>query len=100
MRVEQLRFLSLLAAQGSLAATAGQLSMTGAPCCRVARRCSAMSAQRGAGGTAQVASDPAGDGSTVERFGLDELAEGQRIFFELDRDPRLGKTTATNLKLL
>lgn len=38
--------------------------------------------------------------AAVERSGLGELAEGQRIFFELDRDPRLGKTTANNLKRL
>lgn len=36
--------------------------------------------------------------SAVERAGLRGLAEGQRISYEEQRDPRRGKTSAENLK--
>jgi CspA family cold shock protein len=36
--------------------------------------------------------------SAVERAGLGGLAEGQRISFEEQRDPKRGKTSAENLK--
>jgi CspA family cold shock protein len=36
--------------------------------------------------------------SAVERSGLGTLRDGQRISFELERDPRRGKTSATNLQ--
>jgi len=36
--------------------------------------------------------------SAVERAGLRGLAEGQKIFFEEQRDPKRGKTSAENLK--
>ena len=38
--------------------------------------------------------------STVERAGLSSLAEGQRLSYEEQRDPKRGKTSAANLKLL
>lgn len=36
--------------------------------------------------------------SAVERAGLSGLAEGQKVSFDEERDPRKGKTAATNLK--
>ena len=36
--------------------------------------------------------------SAVERAGLGNLAEGQKISFEEQRDPKRGKTSAENLK--
>lgn len=36
--------------------------------------------------------------SAVERAGLSGLAEGQRISYEEQRDPKRGKTSAENLK--
>ena len=36
--------------------------------------------------------------SAVERAGMSNLAEGQRVSFELERDPKRGKTSAVNLK--
>ncbi|MET1025549.1 MAG: cold-shock protein [Dongiaceae bacterium] len=36
--------------------------------------------------------------SAVERSGLGTLRDGQRVSFELERDPRRGKTSATNLQ--
>ncbi|MBV8651140.1 MAG: cold-shock protein [Alphaproteobacteria bacterium] len=36
--------------------------------------------------------------SAVERAGLGNLAEGQKVSFEAVRDPRKGKTSAENLK--
>ena len=36
--------------------------------------------------------------SAVERSGLKGLAEGQKISYEEQRDPRRGKTSAENLK--
>jgi cold shock protein len=36
--------------------------------------------------------------SAVERAGLRGLAEGQKISFEEQRDPKRGKTSAENLK--
>ncbi|MEM7226446.1 MAG: cold-shock protein [Pseudomonadota bacterium] len=36
--------------------------------------------------------------SAVERAGLGNLAEGQKISYELQTDPRRGKTSAENLK--
>jgi CspA family cold shock protein len=38
--------------------------------------------------------------SAVERAGLSSLAEGQRVSCEEQRDPKRGKTSAANLKLL
>lgn len=38
--------------------------------------------------------------SAVERAGLSSLAEGQRISFDEQRDPKRGKTSAENLKVL
>ncbi|WP_337997421.1 cold-shock protein [Oleispirillum naphthae] len=35
--------------------------------------------------------------SAVERAGLSTLNEGQTLSFELQRDPRKGKTSAANL---
>ncbi len=35
--------------------------------------------------------------SAVERAGLGTLSEGQRISYELQRDPRSGKNAAVNL---
>lgn len=37
--------------------------------------------------------------SAVERAGLRELRDGQRLSFDLERDRRSGKTAATNLRL-
>ncbi len=36
--------------------------------------------------------------SAVERAGLRGLAEGQKVSFEEQRDPKRGKTSAENLK--
>ena len=36
--------------------------------------------------------------SAVERAGLGNLSEGQKVSFEAVRDPRKGKTSAENLK--
>jgi CspA family cold shock protein len=36
--------------------------------------------------------------SAVERSGIGTLRDGQRISFELETDPRRGKTSATNLQ--
>jgi CspA family cold shock protein len=36
--------------------------------------------------------------SAVERAGLDNLREGQKLSFELQRDQRSGKVSATNLQ--
>ncbi|HEY7560364.1 MAG TPA: cold-shock protein [Candidatus Binatia bacterium] len=38
--------------------------------------------------------------SAVERAGLDGLAEGQRISYDEQRDPKRGKTSAANIKTL
>jgi cold shock protein len=38
--------------------------------------------------------------SAVEQAGLSNLAEGQRISYEELRDPKRGKTSAANLKLV
>ena len=38
--------------------------------------------------------------SAVERAGLQGLNEGQRISYDLENDPRKGKTSAANLKAL
>ncbi len=38
--------------------------------------------------------------SAVERAGMSGLSEGQRVSFEQERDPRKGKTTAVNLRVL
>jgi CspA family cold shock protein len=35
--------------------------------------------------------------SAVERAGLDTLREGQKVTFEVQRDPRTRKTSAVNL---
>jgi CspA family cold shock protein len=36
--------------------------------------------------------------SAVERAGLSSLAEGQKVSYEEQRDPKRGKTSAENLK--
>ena len=36
--------------------------------------------------------------SAVERAGMSNLAEGQKISYEEQRDPKRGKTSAANLK--
>lgn len=36
--------------------------------------------------------------SAVERSGVGNLREGQRLSFEVQRDPRSGKVAAANLK--
>ena len=38
--------------------------------------------------------------SAVERAGLNGLADGQRVSYDLENDPRKGKTSAVNLKAL
>ncbi|MEI8393330.1 MAG: cold-shock protein [Rhodospirillaceae bacterium] len=38
--------------------------------------------------------------SAVERAGMSSLKEGQKLSFELQTDPRKGKTSAENLKAL
>ena len=37
--------------------------------------------------------------SDVERSGLSTLNEGQRVTFEVTRDPKNGKSSASNLKV-
>ena len=37
--------------------------------------------------------------SAVERAGMRDLREGQKIGFDLERDPRKGKTSAVNLQV-
>ena len=36
--------------------------------------------------------------SAVERAGMNDLAEGQKLSFEIQTDPRRGKSAAANLK--
>ena len=36
--------------------------------------------------------------SAVERSGIGNLTEGQKITFDVETDPRRGKTSATNLR--
>ncbi|MBX6323372.1 MAG: cold-shock protein [Rhodospirillaceae bacterium] len=36
--------------------------------------------------------------SAVERAGMGNLREGQRVSFDVERDPRNGKVSACNLK--
>ena len=36
--------------------------------------------------------------SAVERAGMNSLNEGQKVSFDLERDPRKGKTSAVNLR--
>ena len=36
--------------------------------------------------------------SAVERAGMRNLNEGQRVSFDVERDPKRGKTSAGNLK--
>lgn len=38
--------------------------------------------------------------SAVERAGMSDLREGQKIGYDEERDPRKGKTSAANLKAL
>ena len=38
--------------------------------------------------------------SAVERAGLSTLNEGQKVSFEVERDPKRGKTSAVNIKAL
>lgn len=38
--------------------------------------------------------------SAVERSGIGNLNEGQRVSFDIENDPRSGKSSATNLKLV
>jgi len=38
--------------------------------------------------------------SAVERAGMSDLREGQKLSYELERDPRKGKTAAGNLKVM
>jgi len=38
--------------------------------------------------------------SAVERAGLDGLNDGQKVSFDEERDPKKGKTSAVNIKLL
>ncbi|GGF37685.1 cold-shock protein CspA [Aliidongia dinghuensis] len=38
--------------------------------------------------------------SAVERSGLNGLNDGQKVSFDEERDPKKGKTSAVNLKLL
>jgi len=38
--------------------------------------------------------------SAVENAGLDPLREGQKLSFEVQRDPRTRKTSAANLKAI
>ncbi len=37
--------------------------------------------------------------SAVEQSGLDGLKEGQKVTYELQHDPRKGKSSAVNLRL-
>jgi CspA family cold shock protein len=36
--------------------------------------------------------------SAVERSGIGNLTEGQKVTYEVETDPRRGKTSATNLR--
>ena len=36
--------------------------------------------------------------SAVERAGMDALREGQRVTYEVQRDPKRGKSSAENLR--
>jgi CspA family cold shock protein len=38
--------------------------------------------------------------SAVERSGLRTLNEGQKVSYEVERDPKRGKTSAVNIKAL
>ncbi len=38
--------------------------------------------------------------SALERSGLDRLADGQKVSYEIQRDARSGKESAVNLKML
>jgi CspA family cold shock protein len=38
--------------------------------------------------------------SAVERGGLSTLADGQRVSYDVQRDPKRGKTSAENVKLV
>lgn len=38
--------------------------------------------------------------SAVERSGIGNLREGQKLSYEVQRDPRKGKTSAANLRAL
>jgi cold shock protein len=38
--------------------------------------------------------------SAVERAGLSTLNDGQKVSFEEERDPKKGKTSAVNIKVL
>jgi CspA family cold shock protein len=38
--------------------------------------------------------------SAVERAGLSTLNDGQKVSFEEERDPKRGKTSAVNVKVL
>jgi CspA family cold shock protein len=38
--------------------------------------------------------------SAVERAGIGNLNEGQKLSFDTERDPRKGKTSAVNLKAI
>jgi CspA family cold shock protein len=38
--------------------------------------------------------------SAVDRAGLNALTEGQRISFDMQRDPKRGKISAVNIKVL
>jgi CspA family cold shock protein len=38
--------------------------------------------------------------TAVERAGLNGLNDGQKVSFDEERDPKKGKTSAVNLKLL
>ena len=38
--------------------------------------------------------------SAVERAGMQGLADGQRISYDEERDPKKGKTSAVNIKVL
>ncbi|WP_036260757.1 cold-shock protein [Methylocapsa aurea] len=38
--------------------------------------------------------------SAVERAGLNGLQDGQKVSFEEERDPKKGKTSAINLKVV
>lgn len=38
--------------------------------------------------------------SAVERSGIGNLREGQKLAYECERDPRKGKTSAVNLRAL
>ena len=38
--------------------------------------------------------------SAVERAGMSGLQEGQKLSYELQRDPRKGKTSAANLQVV